>query len=289
MPDSASTLVNEVDRLGSMPEVAARLDRMLEDENSSAWDIGRVIEQDPGLSAALLRLANSALYNVGGVPVTAADRAVTMVGAGRVRDLAYSVFAVSAFSGIPDDLVNMQSFWEHSLRSATAASAIASHAGLPHGDALFVAGLLHDIGKLVMYGLRPDASHKVLERVRQAPGDSEVDLEREAFGFDHAAVGAALADRWALPRALGAAIAHHHDCGGLATAEFAPRVVCLASGLSRLPHEDSGATDEGPAPPVDDALLEGIGLAREALDEVRRDADAMFRELRSIFIKDDAA
>ena len=97
MPDTAATLVNEVDRLGSMPELAARLDEMLEDENSSAWDIGRVIEQDPGLSAALLRLANSALYNVGRVPVTAADRAVTMVGASRVRDLAYGVFAVSAF------------------------------------------------------------------------------------------------------------------------------------------------------------------------------------------------
>ena len=183
----------------------------------------------------------------------------------------------------------MSSFWEHSLRSATAASAIASHAGLPHGDALFVAGLLHDIGKLVMYGLRPEPSRQVLERLRETPEAREVDLENAVFGFDHAAVGAALAERWSLPRALGAAIARHHDCAEGGAADFGPFVVSLASEISRLPPGGTGAADTADYESIPDALLEGAGVARDNSEAIRRDAEAMFTELRSIFISDKAA
>ena len=276
-------LVDEIDRLASMPDVAVRIDEMLEDENSSAWDIGRIIERDPSLTAAMLKLANSALYNTGGVPITAIDRAVTIVGARRVRDLAFGVFAVSAFTGIPDDLVTMSAFWTHSLSTAATAHAVATHVGHRHRDALFIAGLLHDIGKLVMYGLRPAPSREVLQRLVDAGGDDtpvdETDIERSVFGYDHAMVGGALARRWLLPDALCEAIGRHHDVADYGGIENVARVTALANALAHLP-----ADAEADYADIDDAMLDGTGVSRDAIGAIRSQATATFEELQGVFV-----
>ncbi|MEO1421309.1 MAG: HDOD domain-containing protein, partial [Pseudomonadota bacterium] len=156
------TLASEVSDLASMPDIAIQINNLLSDPNSSAWDIGRLIEQDPGLSAALLRIANSALYN-NGIPVNAIDRAVTVVGTREVRDLAFGVCAVEAFDGISNQLITMEDFWYHSLRTAAAARAIEKIGRKRSGGSMFIAGLLHDIGQLVMFSRRPEQSEEALK------------------------------------------------------------------------------------------------------------------------------
>ena len=208
--ETATALAKEVSRLVSLPDVAFRVDEMLRDENSGADEIGAVIEPDPALSAALLRLANSAMYGVGG-NVDNVSRAVTVVGLREVRDLAFGISASQAFYGIPNELITVEDFWKHSLYCGVAARTLGKRAGIV-GDSLFTAGLLHDIGHLVMFSRHPVISRESLQHsLDYTDGLTPYLSEREVFGFDHMDVGAALASEWGLPDSLRACIAHHHE------------------------------------------------------------------------------
>ena len=285
-------LVGEVSKLASMPDIALRINDLLNDENSSAWDIGKLIEQDPGLSAALLRIANSALYNIG-IPVTAIDRAVTAVGTREVRDLAFGVCAVAAFDGISNAVITMRDFWYHSLRTAVAARELGSRMPGRGKGSLFIAGLLHDIGQLVMFSRRPRESQLALEQsIDNDDGRTTYLAERDVFGFDHTDVGTALAREWGLPGYLEHAIGAHHepDKSPPDTEEEFVRVatvVHVANTIAVLSEIDSETLDDGPA--IVPTALDTLGLTQADLVAVSEGLDAQVAELLQVFVIPQAA
>ena len=139
-----------------------KIDALLEDESKGAEDFAEVIRTDPALSAALIRLANSAMYNKRGVTADL-DRAVVSIGLNSVRDLAYGICVVGAFEGIPNDLVTLNDFWNHSLYCAVSARLLETRCDVYAANSMFSAGLLHDIGQLVMYNQEPEKSQRSLE------------------------------------------------------------------------------------------------------------------------------
>lgn len=287
MTDTAKSLVEEVDQLASTPDIAIRISELLDDAESSAWDIGKLIEGDPALSAALLKMANSALYNRG-VPVTAVDRAVTMVGGREVRNLAFGVCAVNAFKGIPNELITMRDFWRHSLRTAAAAHAIGTRARLRGRDTLFVGGLLHDIGQLVMYSLRPEASVRALRLSQeQLDGRTPQPAEREIFGFDHTDVGLALAARWQLPEGLSRCIAFHHAPSSIEGGCAIVTAVHVANAVAVLQEIDSVDFDD--APPIEDGALDALGLTLDEVLDIAAESGELVAELESVFMSHAAA
>src|SRR3984957_11982041 len=204
-------LVAEIKDLVTLPDVALRIARMVNDPNSSAAAIGREVSKDQAPTTRLLRIANSrALVQHG--KIATISRAVTVLGVRQVRDLTVGFTAVRTFDGIGNELVTMASFWRHSVLCAVAATHIAERRAGGRDDSPFVAGLLHDVGQLVLFSRAPELARRALLMSVDSADDRGLYLcERDVVGFDHGAVGLALARTWALPRSLQECIEFHHE------------------------------------------------------------------------------
>jgi len=163
---SPRDLVTDNLELVSLPDIVVRINEMVEDPECTAVDIAEVIGQDAALTARLLKLVNSPFYNFPS-QVDTISMAITIVGTRQLRDLAMAAAIAGRFRHIPEGLVSADVFWQHNLACATAARIIAGKRNLRNSEQLFVAGLLHDIGKLVMYLTQPELSRQVLELAKQ--------------------------------------------------------------------------------------------------------------------------
>lgn len=205
----AESLVAEVGGLVSPPDICLRVAELVQAEDTSADQIGEIIVRDPNLTARLLRLVNSAHYGLRG-RVDTVTRAITMIGLRELYHLVLAVSAVKSFSSIPNTLVNMDTFWRHSIFAGLIARSLARSARVLHPERLFITGLLHDIGSLVLYFRLHELSHELLV---QADGDEEVlyRAEIESLGFSHADLGSLLLRQWGLPEPMQEAVRLHHD------------------------------------------------------------------------------
>jgi len=210
-----SVLINEilqdVSKLTSLPEVSIKVNQMVDDPDCSVNEIGKVISQDPALSAQLLRIANSPFYGFGST-IDSISRAVTILGTQQIRDLVFSTTATKAFEGIPNEIISVDDFWHHSLYCGLLARELAKQNHKAQGEMLFTAGLLHDIGHLVMFNRIPELAHKAIIHTIEPDVDLELfQSEREIIGFDHAQVGGRLAEIWQLPKNLVECVMYHHE------------------------------------------------------------------------------
>jgi putative nucleotidyltransferase with HDIG domain len=257
-------LVTQIEDLVTLPESALRIARIVDDPNSSSADIGREIGIDIALTARLLRVANSAAF---GQPGKIADinRAITVLGIKQVRDLTVGLAAIRTFDGIPNDLVTMETFWRHCLLCAVAAGQIASRRRGSGSSSPFVAGLLHDVGQLILFNRVPE-----LERVAILMSiDDDRDLylcEREAIGFDHQAVGLALAQKWGLPPELQECIAFHHEPQRAQAYPAEVATIHIANSIAVL--SEIGSTRLSDAAPLSPAALQLCHMDEAAVVEV---------------------
>lgn len=279
---SPQDLASEVTELASFPDIAIKINNMVGDENYGANEIGAVIKTDPALTAAMLKLANSVTYNVGGT-VTNIERAITVVGLREVRDLAFGISATGSFDGIPNELISVEEFWKHSLYCATAAQYLAKALKIRSPDSIFTAGLLHDIGHLVMFSKAPDLSRKALElSLEENDGLSPYYAEKTIFGFTHADVGAALAEQWQFPDSLKDGIRYHHDPYESDSVTDNIIIIHIANSIAVLCELDSVDLDD--APPIDKRAIEAFDIQEDLLLETVSAATEMTSELDSIFI-----
>jgi HD-like signal output (HDOD) protein len=208
MAFTADTLINKSLELVSPPTTYTQLDALIHNENASADDISQVINADPALTTRLLKVVNSPYY---GFPsqISTISRAITIVGTSELTQLVLATSVINAFKGIPADLIKMEDFWQHSIACAVTASSIAKKCKIPAAEQFFIAGLLQNIGSLVIYQTVPELAK---EAITSALFGSETlyEAERRLIGFDHTEVGEALAKKWRLPAALTETIRHHH-------------------------------------------------------------------------------
>jgi len=207
------TIISENLTLLSMPEIVVKLNSMLDDPDCTTTDIGNEISLDPALTVRVLKIVNSALYNLS-TQVKNIPMAITILGMKQLRDIVMTTSVIKKFHSIPADLVNMNTFWHHSISCAISARTIAHYCHLKNADDFFVMGLLHDIGKLVMYLVLPDQSREVLKKfqmIKQQSADADVsNIEKSQFGFSHASLGRILTQQWNMPESLTTPIAEHH-------------------------------------------------------------------------------
>jgi HD-like signal output (HDOD) protein len=226
-------LVAGVIELSSPPEIYTRITRLLDDPSSTSSDIATVLEKDPGLTARLLKIVNSAYY---GSPseIETVSRAITLVGNRELRSLVFATAVLEMFNGIPNDLVSMNSFWDDSLRCAVISQVLASHHHQKNEvEPIFVAGLLHEIGHLIIYHKLPELSREALLRYMHG-GLDLYRAEREVFGFDYAAVGAALLRLWKLPPMLEQVVEFHIEPEKVPDFPLETAIVHLAKKISAL-------------------------------------------------------
>lgn len=208
MANKAEDLVKGVVKLISLPEIYIRVSQALEDENHNAKQLGDIIGHDPALTARILRIVNSAYYSLA-TQVELVSRAVSVIGEDDLRNLVLATSAVDTFKRIPNQLVDIDLFWRHSVHTGIVARLLSKYCNILHGERLFVAGMLHDIGKLVLYFKEPELSQQVLLKAADTDGQL-FNAEKEIIGFTHGDVGAALIDAWKLSDTLKEVIAYHH-------------------------------------------------------------------------------
>jgi len=197
---SAAQLVQDSLNLISLPAAYTRLQEVMADEDSSMQDVADVVSLDPALAARLLRIANSAYY---GLPsqVDTISRAVNILGIQQIHDLALATSIAQVFEGLPNDMMDMSTFWYRSVMCGFLARELGKRSGLRNTESLFVRGLLLDIGHLILYSRYPEAC-------RQALAESADDLirlfehERQLIGCDANQVGLELMRAWKLPSAF---------------------------------------------------------------------------------------
>jgi len=201
-------LIRDHVKLPSLPTMYVRINEAINKPNSSASDIAKVISKDTSLSARLLKIVNSTFY---GFPskIDTLSRAVTIVGTRQLTTLALGMNIISIFRRIPSDLIHMRSFWEHSLACGICARIIGSYKKIPNTERVFVAGLLHDIGRLILYSYVPIQARNALIKARQN-NDLLHNSEHETLGFDHSMIGGLLLKKWKLPVSLENSVRYHH-------------------------------------------------------------------------------
>ncbi len=227
-----AALVEDVAELVSPPDVCVRVLELVNSDKAGAGDFAKVISQDPGLTAKLLKLVNSPYYHYP-KRIDTVSRAVAVIGIAELVNLVLAVSAVSSFSRIPNLLVNMDTFWRHSLYVGMVARKLAQkcHVNVMHPERLFVAGLLHDIGHLILFRRFPDLSRELLllaDREQQFL----VQAEAEELGFTHADVAGLLLERWQLPGSLCEAIRYHHAPAQAGDAKLEAALIELADQIA---------------------------------------------------------
>lgn len=204
-----SELVQGSVKLSSPPLIYNRLMEVINHPRGGAGDVANVVREDPALTARLLKIVNSAFFSFP-QRIDTVSQAVTVVGTSQIRDLALATSVVEMFEDVPPDLVDMESFWRHSLACGSAARTLAGLRREGNVERFFVAGILHDLGKLVIYLKCPDEARKAMEEAA-ATNTLLHQAERNVLGFDHTQVGEALLDVWTMPMSLREAVHYHHN------------------------------------------------------------------------------
>lgn len=205
--------IQTVGDLPSMPGLAASVMQAIQRTDTSADELRKIIEQDPALAVRILKVANSSLYGFSR-EIQTLTHAIALMGFKAVSSLVLAASMRRAFKhfGLAEKLL-----WEHATVSGAVASRLArfGKVGVDPEEA-FVAGLLHDLGKIALNNEAREAYQKVISRVYNE-GVSFVDAECDEFGFDHAEIGALVIAKWKLSSKLESAIRHHHDAKALTT------------------------------------------------------------------------
>lgn len=286
---SAEALLHDEPQLVSPPEVYRRVNRVLRDPSSTSEDAAEAIRHDPSLAAKLLRLVNSPFYTrtmraVSGrfpTKVDSLSRAVLVVGARQLSTLALGVSVLPLFQDIPQQWVNMRLFWKHCVACAVAAQTIAEAVGRDNVEAAFVAGLMHDLGRIVLFKQAPRHMAAALRLALDARLPL-IRAEQQILGFDHALLGGMLLRKWQIPANLEAMVRGHHEPEAW-DGEADVAVIHLADIVANaLAWGGSGCQY---LPPLDEPLWQRLGLT-DRLEGLIPEMEASLGETMRNFFPD---
>ena len=281
---TTAQLVAQATELATLPDVYFRTKLILEDPTSSHEDVADAILTDPALAARLLRIANSAFYGRPG-SIATVTRAVGLFGTQQVHDLVLATAVIQSFSGFSSDLVDPRAFWRSSLFAASTAKALAEKCGILDSERLFVAGLLAQVGLLILYQELPTQMREIMGMDSDADQDL-ARLQRERLGFDYAQLSAELFQSWQLPAELVGPIRDHTRPSGDEGTQLETAILYIATQLARARIKEQ--TIKELIPLLDDDAWQITALSYEGLVEISDDAYALTEEIAPVLL-DNAA
>ncbi len=281
MSPTLSHLINGIPSLGSYARAMEELETVLHHPRSTLADLGNVIEKDPDLTARLLKLGNSSFFGFPNRLETVAE-AVGVIGIQQVQDLILASSVVEAFEGIAADLADMESFWKHSLACGIGARSLAIACQMPKAEKFFVAGLLHDLGRLVLFSRAPNQTAEIF-KLYQSRRMLLREAETAVLGFDHALIAETLMRSWQYPANLVHAVAYHHHPMSAGVYQLESSLVHLADYLVHA--IQMGGSGERFIPPLNQKAWERVGLATSILESVIRSIDEQIEIVQEAFLK----
>ncbi len=267
-------------KISSAPDIYIKLTKLIDNPRGSYSDMAGIIARDTALSARLLKIANSSFYNFPS-KIDTISQAITIIGTQQLSDLVLATSVLKTFRKIPKDLVSMESFWRHSIACGLAARTIAVYRREPNVERFYIAGLLHEIGRLVIFENLPDLARETI-KIHESEHKFLHHAEQEVLGFDHAAVGGAVLREWRLPDNLVEPVAFHHQPLEARNCPIEAAIVHFSDILACA--MQLGTSRECYVPPVEPKVWDKIHLPVGQLEAVWNQVDKTFNETIEFFL-----
>ncbi len=280
MDISIDTLIEQSGTPVSLPEAFIQINRLTQDPNSSVADISRVAETDIGLSSRLLKIVNSPYY---GFPSTidSISRAVTIIGTQDLRDLMLATTTIDLFANKEHKHKHIKQMWRHSLFCAVNCRLLAEAIKQQHTERFFVSGLLHDIGRLILFQGIPETTHKAINQARET-GQDLLLIEQSILGFTHTDIGCRIAANWNLPDNIIETIAFHHSPEKARDYPLETAIVHIANHYANSLDEESCMP--GIPEPVSQEALDICNLDTETINKALSNVSAQFAEVYQLLM-----
>jgi putative nucleotidyltransferase with HDIG domain len=251
-----------------------QLKEAIEDGDSTFHDYAAIIGNDPAMVARLLKIVNSPIY---GYPtqIETIQHALTIVGVTQLSELVLATAVLNQFQGIPSRLLNVDTFWEHCLTCGIASKILAGYLHEAEVDRLNVAGMLHDIGRLVICKKAPKQAELIFY-LCETREELICKVEKEVMGFDHADVGASLLKAWKLPPRLVEVVAYSHFPERSKNFPVDVAIVHVADILSY--QLQLGGSGERIIPMIDNTVWERTRLTPEMVESAQEDLRKLLEE-----------
>jgi len=276
-------LIKDVEKLLSLPDVVIRANELMDSGEANIEEIAEVVALDPGLSAQLLRLVNSAFYSFP-TKIDTITRAITVIGVNELRSLLLSASAVSVFNRIAPEAIDMDDFWFRSVYVGLAAKQIA--ADRRKAEQMFLMGLLHDVGKIVLFNKNPDSANEMLSRHASTQQPLAV-IEREILGFTLSQVSAALLQNWDLSESLWMPIQMMYEDNPPAAVAKDSRILQLAARLADCAIPEQNVESEAfQALQKDSNLLQAANVKADDLEDIMTEVNMFTFEVLGVINPD---
>lgn len=284
--DSKEKLINDLRnniayqeiKLPEIPSTVFELNEVIANPLASADDIARVVSKSPSLAAILLKIVNSPVYAFP-AKIDTISRAVTLIGTQEISGLAMGISAISIFKDIPEDMIDMYLFLKHSLACAIISRVLCAYKNITQTEQLFVSGLLHDIGRLILYKYYPEQAKKILIRAESSKELLHQE-EKKGLGCKHTDIGRDLLKKWKIPFSIENNLFYHHNPSG-ANNQAHATIVHLADIIAHS--LEIGTSGERFVPNFDHKAFDRLGISPSCFDSVIRRAMHQFNAIESFF------
>ncbi|MFA6120071.1 MAG: HDOD domain-containing protein [Sideroxydans sp.] len=237
-PVDLRAAIQSLDSLPAMPVIAQKILSLSLDTDAGELQLLKLIEKDPQISARIIGLANTPLFSAT-KKVTSIQDASMLLGLTRVKSIAVGIAVMSILTRHPPGLLDIQRLWIHSLGVALGMRVLSRampSRTRPLEDEIFLAGLLHDIGFMVLNYLDTELSDKLQRKLSTQPDRPITEVEAEVVKISHATLGAELARHWDLPERIVAVLRHHHSPDSEEAAAGQPLIALLHLSEMMLPN-----------------------------------------------------
>ncbi len=276
--NKVKSVISNIRNLPTPPIVFNQIQKVINDPKASATAVAAILAEDPAMSVKVLKLTNSAFYGLAR-EVDSVKQAVVIVGMEAIKNLVLSASVLDMFKGRDVNPDFQDRYWRHSLATGFCCRILAKNfkaRGFVDADAAFSAGLLHDVGKMIICCFLPDEYKKYIELRDNNQSDQDYLVEQQTLDFTHAEIGGFLALQWKLPEKLGTAITYHHNPAESGSNDPLVYIVHIANYLSKKTFYDND--EQYLIGSLDDGVLDFMQIDDEKLEQ-------MCEELREEYLK----
>ncbi len=272
-------MVTEVTDLITLPEIYLKIRELMDDPSSCLDDFAIVANTDPGLVASVLKIVNSAYFGFAG-QIDNLNRALNLIGLGQLHDLVLGISAINSLD-IPNEIENLTVFWQRSIYCGVLSRLIAEKRKLTNADSLFIIGLLHMIGRLIIFLKYPDETRQAIS-LAKAENISLTDAERLIFGTDYSQIGLALLAEWNLPLKFQLITGYHTDPGHAVDYIAETNIVHIIHkiAVNKFPLADHYQYQ------IDQETFAQLGTSENELNALCEEANYLSSEIEKLIFKD---
>jgi HD-like signal output (HDOD) protein len=274
------TIVGDSTKLFSLPTIFHKINQVVNDPETTFQDVAEIISQDVSLTARLLKIANSSFFGFSD-KIDTITHAVSVIGSDQLRDLALGTYVIDAFKGMNQSSISMESFWKHSIAAGIASRIIAVYKRSENPERLYIAGMLHEVGRLIIFANFEKEVEKILEAYGEGKGLLS-DIEQKQFGWNHAYLGSEFLKSWNLSEPQIEAVKYHLNPLEAKSYQNETAIIHFGGVIAKILRLGNGG--ENFIPKIETKAWDILGLPIDILPSIFQQVDSQFAETVDVFM-----